>query len=306
MWSKKGLLFNVNDHLEDRTHGCIPFSYHLGGDNYRIFFSARDKGKSIPYYIDSVVSDGEIKLTSKVSDPILALGDLGTFDDSGIMPSSLVELDGKIYMFYIAWNPQVTVSYRLSIGLATSEDGGDTFEKVSQGPLLDRSINEPYFNTAPFVIHDEGIWKMWYVSCTGWEMINDYPEPLYHVKYSESEDGINWSKPGKVCIDYDNIMKSIGRPCVIKKRDKYEMYYSYRDTVNYRKERGKGYQIGKAISDDGVNWTKTVNETGITLSDDGWDSIMMEYCHVFLHNNTEYMIYNGNGFGEDGFGYAIK
>ena len=128
--------------------------------------------------------------------PILSLGKLGTFDDSGIMPSCIVTHERKKYMYYIAWNPQVTVSYRLSIGLAISEDGGQTFFKFSEGPVCDRSVYEPYFNTAPFVLIENGIWRMWYISCTEWLMIKNYPEPKYHVKYCESLDGIQWNKKG--------------------------------------------------------------------------------------------------------------
>jgi len=32
---------------------------------------------------------------------------------------------------------------------------------------------------------------------------------------------------------------------------------------------------------------------------------MVEYPHVIAYQNQMYMFYNGNGFGETGFGYAI-
>ena len=57
---------------------------------------------------------------------------------------------------------------------------------------------------------------MWYISCTGWNLINNYPEPSYHVKYAESKDGIIWSKNNLVCIDYDIHAEAIGRPSVLK------------------------------------------------------------------------------------------
>ena len=41
----------------------------------------------------------------------------------------------------------MTVSYRLAIGLAVSEDGGQTYRRYSSGPLLDRDRDEPFFNT---------------------------------------------------------------------------------------------------------------------------------------------------------------
>jgi hypothetical protein len=308
-WKKKGLLFPVADYTSEtiNKYAAIPFALHMYGDKYRFFFSCRnEKSQSIPYFIDAEVAHGNINLIGNVSKPILSLGKLGTFDDSGIMPCSLIRHNGKIYMYYIGWNPQVSVSYRLSIGLAISEDNGETFMRYSDAPICDRSLEEPFFNTAPFVIFDKGIWKMWYISCTGWSIIHNYPEPSYHVKYAESADGIHWRREGKICLDYDDFSKAIGRPCVLPLNDKFIMYFSYRDIVDYRTVKGKGYQIGLATSKNGIDWVKKYDEAGIQLSESGWDSQMMEYCHVFHHEDFYYMLYNGNTFGLDGFGYAVS
>lgn len=308
-WEKKGLLFPVADYTSNTIskYAAIPFALHLSGDTFRIFFSCRnEKSQSIPYFIDAEFKNGEGKLISEISKPILPLGKLGTFDDSGIMPCSLVRKDGKVNMYYIGWNPQVTVSYRLSIGLAISEDNGATFHRYSEAPVCDRSLEEPYFNTAPYVIFENGIWRMWYISCTEWNMIHNYPEPSYHVKYAESLDGIHWKREGKICLDYDDKAKAIGRPCVLHMDGQYIMYFSYRDIVDYRTVKGKGYQIGFATSSNGVDWEKKYDEAGIELSESGWDSQMMEYCHVFVHDGIHYMLYNGNTFGLDGFGLAVK
>lgn len=210
-------------------------------------------------------------------------------------------------MYYIGWNPQVTVSYRLSIGLAVSEDNGKTFSRYCEGPICDRSIDEPYFNTAPYIVVDNEKWKMWYISCTGWQIINNYPEPSYHIKYAESDDGIHWERNGVICLDYDDKAKALGRPCVVKAGEgKYEMFFSYRNINKYRDFKHDGYKIGYAKSTDGISWEKLYNEVGIALSIDDWDDKMMEYCHVFRHKEIEYMLYNGNDFGKEGFGYAIK
>jgi hypothetical protein len=99
-------------------------------------------------------------------------------------------------MYYIGWNPQKTVSYRLSIGLAISEDGGKTFNKVSDGPIMDRSIDEPFFNTAPCVIKENNKWKMWYMSYKKWEIINGIAEPFYNIKYAESNKPNGQSSTG--------------------------------------------------------------------------------------------------------------
>jgi hypothetical protein len=308
MWQKQGLLLKVSDIKNEfiQSHASIPFAFHVQDSQYRIFFSSRDKnGKSLPYYINCEIAEGLIQLTGAPQGPFMDLGELGTFDDSGIMPTCVLRHNGLVYMYYIGWNPQVTVSYRLAIGLAISEDDGETFKRYSKGPVCDRTLEEPFFNTAPFVIRENGIWRMWYISCTRWQILNNYPEPSYHVKYAESTDGIHWKKDGTICLDYDERAQALGRPCVIKEGDIYNMFFSFRKTGDYRTTKGAGYQIGLATSADGKVWQKKYDETGISLSEVGWDDKMMEYCHVFKHQNRFYMLYNGNDFGKEGFGYAV-
>jgi hypothetical protein len=230
---------------------------------------------------------------------------LGTFDDNGIMPSWIVNHGSKKYLYYIGWNPQVTVAYRLSIGLAISEDGGKSFSKYSEGPICDRDVDEPYFNTAPCVVVDGTSWKMWYVACTGWEMVNKRPEPRYHIKYALSDDGIHWERTNQVCIDYDSFADAIGRPCVFVTNGTYRMLYSYRSIQNYRTDPSQSYRLGYAESLDGIHWLRRDDEVGIDRSATGWDSEMLEYSHVFVSKRGIYLFYNGNGFGQSGFGYAV-
>jgi predicted GH43/DUF377 family glycosyl hydrolase len=289
-----------------QTHASIPVPDLIHDDLLRIYFGTRDgKGRSQIGFVD--VDPGDpTRILSVSREPVLPLGRMGTFDDNGIMPSWLVKHQGKRFLYYIGWNPQVTVSYRLSIGLGISDANPNEFRKYSEGPISDRTADEPFFNTAPCVIIEGGVWRMWYISCTGWEIVDNWPEPRYHVKYAHSSDGINWQKTGIICVDYDEDAAAIGRPCVIRGAGGYEMYYSYRDTRNYRSSPASGYRIGYAVSADGIVWTKRNSDAGISRSEEGWDSEMIEYCSIFEYRGQEIMLYNGNGFGKTGFGYAVR
>ncbi len=309
MWIKKGLLLPIASFQSDEiiSHASIPFALHLQNDEFRIFFSSRDQqGRSHPYFIDCLVQNGEITLTSAISSRILNLGGKGTFDDNGIMPSSIIKNQDQFWMYYIGWNPQITVSYRLSIGLAISEDNGNTWRKFSEGPLLDRSYQEPFFNTAPFVIKDNKIWRMFYVSCTGWIEHEGRMEPLYNVKQCTSLDGIHWQKPGSEVVPYSLEAESIGRPCVLKVGAGYEIYFSHRMARDYRLNPDQSYKIGCAQSIDAINWKQFQFDILKNSENQNWDDQMNEYCHVFIHKGMKYMIYNGNGFGAEGFGYCTK
>lgn len=305
-WIKKGLVFKPDNNYDwMASHASIPVVDPINDEVLRVYFGTRDKqGRSFPTYLE-VLADDPREIRYVHDRPILSLGQLGTFDDNGIMPSWIVNHGSKKYLYYIGWNPQVTVAYRLSIGLAISEDGGKSFSKYSEGPICDRGVDEPYFNTAPCVVVDGTSWKMWYVACTGWEMVNKRPEPRYHIKYALSDDGIHWERTNQVCLDYDSFADAIGRPCVFVTNGMYRMLYSYRSIQNYRTDPSQSYRLGYAESLDGIHWLRRDDEVGIDRSATGWDSEMLEYSHVFVSKRGIYLFYNGNGFGQSGFGYAV-
>jgi len=229
--------------------------------------------------------------------PILSPGNLGAFDSFGVMPSYIVNYLDKKYLYYIGWFRGENIPFRWAIGLAISDDGGLTYKKFSEVPILDRNHIDPYMVTSPTVIIENNVWKMWYSSSTKCEYIGEKLHAPYHIRYAISHDGINWERNGHVCIDFKNKTESgIGRGNVIKENGIYKMWYSFfTDT----------YRIGYAESNDGLEWIRKDNEAGISLSESGWDSEMINHSFVFTHNDVLYMLYAGNGYGKSGFGYAI-
>jgi hypothetical protein len=73
---------------------------------------------------------------------------------------------------------------------------------------------------------------------------------------------------------------------------------------DYRTDPSQSYRLGYAESDDGLRWTRKDADVGIDRSVTGWDSEMIEYCSLYEHKGRQFMLYNGNGFGRSGFGYA--
>jgi hypothetical protein len=69
--------------------------------------------------------------------------------------------------------------------------------------------------------------------------------------------------------------------------------------------RGEAYRIGYAESDDGRHWRRLPEQVGIEPSESGWDSEMVAYPFVLVHRGRHHLLYNGNGYGRDGFGLAV-
>lgn len=294
-WVKQGLMVKPTGKLDWMvTHAWVPCADRIGEDLYRIYFAGRNSQNmsQIGYVEININRPQEILGISKK--PILELGPLGTFDDSAVIPSWIVDHGDRKYMYYIGWMQGKRVPYYASLGLAISLDGGKTFSKFSRAPLLTRNEVDPYMTASACVRIEDGLWRMWYLSAVEW--VNK-DTPRYHIKYTESEDGINWDRKGIVCIDFKHKGENrIARPCVIKEGKLYKMWYCY--AID-------NYKIGYAESEDGILWERKDEEVGIDVSESGWDSEMIEYPFVFEHKGGEYMLYNGNEYGREGIGYAI-
>jgi hypothetical protein len=296
-WIKQGLIFCPDARLDWlQTHAALPV-VQQGDDSCRVYFSGRDgRGRAQVGFFEVDLND--LKTIKQVSStPVLGLGPLGAFDDSGVTTSCIVDHEGRKYHYYSGWSLGMTVPFYFYVGLAISEDGGQTFHRTSPSPILERNVIDPYLTASPYVLIENGTWRMWYVSGTGWEKDGDRIRHRYHIKYADSKDGVNWNRKGIVCIDYQSAEEhALARPWVVKDGSLYKMWYSHR---------GAAYRIGYAESGDGIVWTRKDEEAGIDVSEAGWDSEMIEYPCVFDHRGTRYLFYNGNGYGETGIGAAI-
>ena len=307
-WEKKGVIFRVDNSSDWMAHhASVPVAERIDDKVLRIYFGPRDlQGRTTTTFIE-VEADNPSHVLYVHDRPVLGLGQLGAFDDSGAMPSSIVNHQGRKFLYYVGWNRSVTVPYRNSVGLAVSDDGGLSFERVCQGPVVDRTSTEPYSCASPFALYDEDErkWKLWYASTTEWVTVHDRPEPRYQINYAESQDGISWTRRNQVCLEYTFEGEANARPWVVKEDGRYRMWYCFRGSVDYRTDKEQAYRLGYAESRDGIHWDRRDAEVGIERSEDGWDSIMMEYPCVYDHKGQKYLLYNGNGFGETGIGYAV-
>lgn len=299
-WIKKGLIFKPEKQFDwINSHAQLPIVKHLYDDIFRIYFSGRDsENRSLIGYLEVDITNPE-KILFITKQPILNLGALGAFDDCGVSPLWITEYNELIYMYFLGWNRGVTVLASELTGLATSADGGKTFKRVSRAPILERTDREPFsIIVATCVLVENGLWRMWYDSADEW-LARD--NSRYNIKYAESIDGIHWKRNGEVCINahHDKGETCISRACVLKENSIYKMWYCIATTEG-------GYKsIGYAESNDGINWIRMDDKAGMALSETGWDSEMVCYPHVFNHKDSKYMLYNGNGYGRTGFGYAI-
>ncbi|SDF44058.1 hypothetical protein SPACI_051560 [Sporomusa acidovorans DSM 3132] len=299
-WDKMGKIYTANGQQAwAYSHAMIPTPELLGNGVIRMYITFCNKqGIGRIGFVDIDAKNPE-KVLAISSEPLLDKGQPGCFDENGVVATSIVTLaDGKKLLYYVGFELGTKIRYRLLTGLAVSDDGGQSFSRVQRTPVLERSNTELYFRCGPFVLYENQIFRMWYVAGDQWITINGKEMPVYTINYLESKDGVTWGPKGKVCIDIAHKGEhGFGRPYLIKHDGKYKMFYSIRVP-------NLGYRLGYAESQDGIDWQRKDDEIGLDVSPTGWDSEMVCYSAVIAVNNKYMMFYNGNNFGQTGFGWA--
>ncbi len=310
-WEKLGQIFNFYESPFAKrfvSHAQSPQAIEFN-DFIRVFFSTRildikNKFISIPQYVD--FSKDFKSIINYSTQEIITKGELGCFDEHGIFPFSPTFIDGKLYAYTSGWTRRVSVDVDSGIGLAQSLDGGYTFTRLGQGPVLTASIYEPFLVIDAFVRKFENKYYMFYICGERWiKNNNNFPERVYKITYAVSDNGVDWQKSNKKIISNkidENECQAL--PTVIKIDNCYHMYFCYRNMLDFRNNKSRGYRIGYAYSYDLINWVRDDAKCGIDLSQEGWDSEMMCYPNLFKMGENIFLLYNGNEFGKNGFGLA--
>lgn len=298
-WQKLGLLYcpsTTGQHPKLISHAANPLPVLIEGNVYRIFFSGRD--------IDNRSSVGAVdidivsrKIIQEYNHPFFEHGPENSFYADGVSIANCYEVDGVRYMLFMGWQNPDGGHWRGDIGrLVVKPDL--TLELENNVPFMPSDEMDPISLSYPWVRENEGGgFSMWYGSTKTWDAGNG--EMLHVINHATSNDGAHWMRDG-LSVPYQlGVAQAFSRPTVLKDAAGFHMWFSYRCGT------GQKYRIGYAVSATGSKWELRLDEVGIDVSAEGWDSEMIEYPFVFDHKGQRYMLYNGNGNGKTGFGLAI-
>jgi len=299
-WEKLGQIYVPKQgtrHPKLVSHAANPLPVHLEDNVYRVFFSGRDKrNRSSVGAVD--IDLLEFRVIREHHLPFFEHGPEGSFFADGVSIGNCYEVDGVRYMLFMGWQNPENGHWRGGIGrlIVTSEL---SLELESLWPFLGSDETDPISLSYPWVqSSQENGFNMWYGSTHTWDAGND--EMLHVIHHASSHDGHQWHRTGLAVPFELGRAQAFSRPTVVQNKEgDFEMWFSYRSGS------GVKYRIGYATSVNGVNWKLDLDNAGIAVSNTGWDSEMIEYPFVFDHEGSRYMFYNGNGYGETGFGLAV-
>jgi hypothetical protein len=302
-WTKLGLIgFPALDRWWARSSAVVPTPVALSDEVLRVYITHLDgHGVGRVGYID-LDSANPLSVRGVSLNPILDIGNPGCFDDNGVLAVSVVSPEpNTLFMYYAGFELANKIRYRIFTGLAVSSDGGETFKRVSRAPILDRSDGELFFRCGPFVLYEDGKFRLWYVAGSQWTLINGKQAPVYDLRYQESEDGVHWGDSGRVSMEITGLDEhGFGRPWIVRRGPSdYQLFYSI------RRRSLQGYRLGYAESADGVEWARKDGELGLDVTPGSFDGQAIMYSAVISAHGRTYCFYNGDNFGERGFAVAV-
>jgi hypothetical protein len=299
-WIKLGQIYtpNVSDrHPKLVSHAANPLPVHLEGDVYRVFYSGRDIiNRSSVGAVDIDIS--KHKVVKEHYLPFFEHGPKGSFFADGVSIGNVYNANGIRYMLFMGWQSPEKGHWRGDVGrLIMAPDF--TLELDSSDPFIGCDETDPISLSYPWVQPSlSSGFNMWYGSTLTWDTGNG--EMLHVINHASSDDGHQWHRTGLAVPFELGRAQAFSRPTVVQNKEgDFEMWFSYRSGL------GEKYRIGYATSENGVNWSLDLGNVGITVSEIGWDSDMIEYPFVFDHAGSRFMLYNGNGYGKTGFGLAV-
>ncbi|MDY0029181.1 MAG: GNAT family N-acetyltransferase [Pseudobdellovibrionaceae bacterium] len=315
-WKKVGKIFDASKLISDNPlsagYAQSPQAVVLE-DRVRVYFSTRLKEPGSSKFLSHVAFvdySKDLKTTlGKNADQVIPLGELGCFDEHGIFPFSPFDDRGSLSAYSCGWSRRISVSVETATGYCMSADKGQTFQKYGTGPIMASDMSEPFLVGDSFVRYFNGTYHMWYMFGERWmkETETSAPDRVYKIGHAVSNDGICWVRDHKqIVTDQLHANECQALPSVVYFNNQYHMVFCYRDIFGFRDNPEKAYRIGYAVSQDCRVWQRCDENLGLGLGRIGeWDGAMMCYPHLKIICGTLFLFYNGNRFGQEGFGVAI-
>lgn len=214
-----------------------------------------------------------------------------TFDRYGIYESSVYSDENGWQMWFTGYQGN-DVSY---IFHAHSDDGF-SWQRINNLPVMypgDLGEWDEQSVTAGPVIKKQGMYMMYYHGRRS-------RAGTWHTGLATSQDGLVWEKYNNPVLygeeykwDYRvsaSHLEVIG--------NKYYMYYTGISIEGL-------YNIGLAMSDDGLSWTKYAGNPILTANQE-WEGIGVYWPTVYKTGDTYKMIYQNKNGNVSGFGQAIS
>ena len=176
---KKGLIYCPQGLFGyDRDTFMTPHAMQIERGIIRLWGGVRDEtGISRIKYID-VKEDNPSEIVHISERVSLNIGKPGCFDDNGMILGDIVRIKNELWMYYVGFQHVEKVKFCAFSGLAISDDNGESFQRYSEVPVMDRTGTGRYGRCIHTVLYEDGVFKCWYAVINDWIIIRNTAYPV--------------------------------------------------------------------------------------------------------------------------------
>lgn len=307
---QKQILTVPQDHTWWVSHAQLPTVRPVSDRLWQVYVAGRDTrnmGSVVRIELDPL---NDMEILSISQERLIDFGSRGAFDSNGIGVSCAVPQGEETLFISAGLKVREAPPYEIAIGLLTSADGGSTLKRVQPDPVFCAGPENPGGCGTAQMLRVGSTWHIWFASWRYWSYPKGTdPEPRYDIRHAISEDGRTWRQSADAAIPLAGPHEGgVTRPWVQPAAQGYEMWYCTRGRFDASDPTLRNYDIGYAVSDDAMTWTRRDASHGFANPPQpgDWDYEMQCYASVIRAHGRSYMFYCGNGYGRNGFGYAIR
>jgi predicted GH43/DUF377 family glycosyl hydrolase len=274
-------------------------SVYFDGTTYHMWYTGVNGSFG---QIGYATSPDSINWTKHSGNPVLTLGQPGSWDDQSINSPDVLFFDGVFHMWYVGFNGNFE-----QIGHATSLNGID-WEKDTLNPVLkvgDFGSWDNASSSQPSVLYDGTNFHIWY---------GGGPDFDWKIGYAFSEDGRNWHKddtnnpvlePG-LTGDWDIEYVGYHTVCFNSDSTGFDMWYTGAASAGYSGDIGYATAPLEIPSFENT-WYKYPSNPVFEGEPGEFDSDEVQHPSIVVNDKQYHMWYSGYGGGDGSrVGYAVS
>lgn len=298
-WDKFGLVYDVAlNPTWGKTHALVPSPLVLNDETVRVYCSFVDEDfRGRIGYVDVRLIDTHPEVIRVSEKPVLDLGLISTFSQYGVGMGTFWPNHPEGDLYFVGFDRPPGFKFKAFSGRAHYDPVKMTHVHSQHEPLFGSSYGGETIVGVHDIFEFENLMHALISIGSGFEKINGKDFPKYQVHLASGKDLKSLKISKEPIIKAIQPVYRIGRPRIYKTEKGLEILVTAGDL--------SGNYLPRAFySKDLVSWEEGSCESFVTSVVDGFDDLHQCYLSRFNLNKTEYIVYNGNAMGINGFGIA--
>jgi len=280
------------------SHALVPSPIVLSGNKVRVYCSFVDSEfRGRVGFVDIEIMNEKPQVVEVSNVPALDLGECGSFSQYGVGLGTFWpnELGGDLY--FVGFDRPTGFKFKAFSGKATYDAESMTYRHSSQGAFFGPECGGSTIVGVHDIFQYEGLMHALVSIGSGFQIIDGREFPKYQVHLASGKDVESLTVAPEPIISAELPVYRIGRPRIYSTNKGFEILVTAGDLAG-------NYLPRVFYSRDLKDWKEGSCESFTNSTVLNFDDQHQCYLSRFSLSGNEYIVYNGNRMGVNGFGIA--